>query len=707
VAVGLITSYKVSTGNTANTNTLTTPSFTPAVGELIVVKVGSEGLDSPTVGTLSSSAGGLVFTQRDNVATSGKAPVRISTAPVTSSVAMTVQCTFSGASGRHFIVVERWFGAVLDATPSLITTKTGASAPSTTLTTEAPGSVVTWVCTDWDGATGTHTYRSSATETGFEQFSGVYSWYTAYQSAPSAGSQTVGMTAPTQNWSLVGLELQDAGTSATLARQNLAPNPALKVDATGWSAVDSVTGSPLGGWARSTSVGAALPRTTGFEGTTGPLDILPPRAQVVAGRSYYWAVWVRATVDLTANMLVNYYDSPSGGAFVANSGATVPLDLAAGATARFVLGPYTVPAGAVSGYLKLNDLDGGCEVTGYQVEEASTFGAYFDGDSPGAVWDGANGNSTSTIRQSVDAVTVGESFTKTVLAVGPSPWNDAVGIGESFSVTAGTPSSGAADVARVQDGFLISSLEWDPERGRNRVSAFTFGGGVVRARVSRRPVRGGAWELVRGGAVDVVNGRMLRPVDDYEFPSGLDLDYRIEGVTAAGVVVQSATVRRLSVADAVWIKFITQPALNRRLEFMGRSEITRPSRTAVYDVQNRSDPVVVSDVHSSRRMTIRCKTETPADTEALDHALSQGLPCYLQVPETINAPSMYAVIGDYQHEPPARKSMRSIWTIPLVEVAPPPASIVSPGETWANLLVQYPTWEALMAAVPTWLETAD
>jgi len=127
----------------------------------------------------------------------------------------------------------------------------------------------------------------------------------------------------------------------------------------------------------------------------------------------------------------------------------------------------------------------------------------------------------------------------------------------------------------------------------------------------------------------------------------------------------------------------------------------------VFDVQGRSDPVVVSDVHSSRRFTIRVKTETTSETEALDHALRQGLPCYLQVPASINAPSVYAVIGDYSFEPPALKSARNVWTIPLTEVSAPPASIVSPNATWQQVLDLYPSWEALMDAVPTWLQTAD
>ena len=172
MAVALVASYKVSTGDTGNGNTLTTPSFTPAVGELIVIKAGTETFDSPRVGNLSASAGGLVFTQRDNVSQSSKAPVRISTAPVTSSVPLSISCTYTVDTGRHFLLVERWSGAVLGATPSLITTTTGGpgNAPSTTLVTEAPGSVVTWVSNDWSASSGTRTYRSGAAEVAYEQW---------------------------------------------------------------------------------------------------------------------------------------------------------------------------------------------------------------------------------------------------------------------------------------------------------------------------------------------------------------------------------------------------------------------------------------------------------------------------------------------------------------------------------------------------------
>jgi hypothetical protein len=583
----------------------------------------------------------------------------------------------------------------------------GTSSSSSVVAPSVTGVVDGLLCTshgqDTGGTAATFTAPSGMTEradtnSGSGSYTALEVATLALASTSATGTKTA-TSSTSRPWKGASLIVNPfvAPPAAGGLRTNLSTNPACGTNATGWTGPS--------GWARSTSVDAALPRATGFEGTVAG-DVTTPLAQVTSGEQYFWAVWVKAVVDQAATMQVSYYSNVGGTTFVGNSGAAVALSMTAGDVTRFVLGPYTVPSTAVSGQLKISSLDGAAEFTAHQVELADSFDLYFDGASPGAEWSGTAQNSTSTVRQSLDTVAVGETFSIVASSTGPTPWTDTATVGESFAISA--TGAGLADSARVRDGFLISSLEWDPGRGRNRVSAFTFDFAVVTARVSRRRVRdGGVWETVRGGEVPVVNGRMVRPADDYEFPSGIDLDYRIEGVTVTGAVLATATIRRQSVADSVWLKFIAQPSLNLPLTFMGRTEVSRPSRTAVFDVQGRPDPVVVSDVHSSRRMSIRCKTETPAETAKLDHALSQGLPCYLQVPETINTPSLYAMIGDYQHEAPAIKSMRSVFTIPLIEVAAPAATIVSPGETWQNLLDNYGTWELVMAGNPTWLGIAD
>jgi len=648
-----------------------------------------------------------------NAGTTGGHPYqKVWTKVATSTETAASTFTFTdSASGIHnsAVVMAITTGTYDSTSPTTaVSFNNGGTSSSTShvapsVTGVVDGLLCTSHGTDSGGTAATYTAPSGMTERA--DTNGGSGSYTALEvatlalaSTSATGSKTA-TCSTSRPWKGSALIVNPAAAPATAlgVRTNLADNPALKTNATGWTGPS--------GWARSTSVDAGLPRTTGFEGSTVG-DVAPPRAAVTAGSSYYWAVYVKAIVAQSGTLQVQYYDAPSGGTLIGTSGTSVPLSAGAGTVVRYVLGPYTVPTGATHGYLKLGNVSQG-EITGYQVELASTFGAYFDGDSTGATWNGTSGNSTSTVRQSADAVAVAENFSIVqTIPADAKLFTNAVAVSALFTIAAsGNPWS---DSARVRDSFLITSLEWDEDRGRNRISAFTWAADVTSVRVSRRrTIGGGAWELVRGGTMDVLSGYMTHPVDDYEFPSGVDLDYQLEGITNTGAVAQVATIRRTSMADSVWLKFITSPALNRRLEFMGRGEITRSARTAIYDVQGRSDPVVVSDVHSSRRMTIRCKTETPAEAAALDYVLRQGLPCYVQVPETINTPSMYAVIGDYQHEPPALRSQRSVFTIPLVEVAAPPPSVVSPRATWAQLLTEYATWDQVLASVSTWRETAD
>jgi hypothetical protein len=97
----------------------------------------------------------------------------------------------------------------------------GSGAPSDSLTTVAANSVVSWVSGDWAAVAGARTYRSSATEQGYHTATGLWTHYSAYQSAASAGAQTYGMTAPTgQTYTMASIEIQDSGGAAptTLVR---------------------------------------------------------------------------------------------------------------------------------------------------------------------------------------------------------------------------------------------------------------------------------------------------------------------------------------------------------------------------------------------------------------------------------------------------------------------------------------------------------
>jgi hypothetical protein len=118
------------------------------------------------------------------------------------------------------MVVERWSSGQLAATPAVNSTVFGnGDPPSTTLTSGANGSVVSWALVDVAAQNpSTRAYLSSATEENNYYLSSDGTWYFAYQSAATAGSQTFGLSAPSSGliWSMVGIEIQAAsGGGAT------------------------------------------------------------------------------------------------------------------------------------------------------------------------------------------------------------------------------------------------------------------------------------------------------------------------------------------------------------------------------------------------------------------------------------------------------------------------------------------------------------
>ncbi len=187
-----------------NTTTLVTPSFTPRPGELLVIKA-LNGDRAQSYG--SPTGGGLTWTNRVDQNVSSHCRADIWTATVGASPApMTVSVPVSGSQQNHAMLVERWANAKLAGSPAVINT-TGTGAPSASITTAANNSIVTWVNGDWYVNNATRTYRGSPTE---EQYwaPGDATGYFAYQTQASAGAVTVGLTAPSQTWTMAAIEIQ-------------------------------------------------------------------------------------------------------------------------------------------------------------------------------------------------------------------------------------------------------------------------------------------------------------------------------------------------------------------------------------------------------------------------------------------------------------------------------------------------------------------
>lgn len=218
MAVTLAQSFLVVSA-AADTSTLTTASFTPGIGDVIIVKAVSESV--ATSAAVPSDTSGNTYASRANDTTAAHCYTRISTSTVTVSAALTVSSTFSGSAGFHSMIVERWTGASLAGSPAINGTKTGTGAPVSSITTTGANSVVSWLVGDFAAVSpASRTYNTtSATpvEDGIhDKSTGNYVAYYVHQPAASAASQTLGITAPTgQTWTLLGIEILATGGPAS------------------------------------------------------------------------------------------------------------------------------------------------------------------------------------------------------------------------------------------------------------------------------------------------------------------------------------------------------------------------------------------------------------------------------------------------------------------------------------------------------------
>jgi hypothetical protein len=203
-----------------NATAITTTSFTPSNGEVVIVKVATS--DS-TMSMGTPTGGSQTYTSRVASTSGGFRPwVGIYTAVISGSPgSMTISSTPTG-SCRHAMLVERWTSAQLAATPVTNSAQGATGAASSTLTTTAANSVLSWVAADAQSLDpSTRAYLNSATDEGVDDAhvsaDGVI--YFGRQAVASAGSTSYGLSAPSgmQFW-IAGIEVLDnSGGSSFVA----------------------------------------------------------------------------------------------------------------------------------------------------------------------------------------------------------------------------------------------------------------------------------------------------------------------------------------------------------------------------------------------------------------------------------------------------------------------------------------------------------
>lgn len=207
-----------------DSTTLTAALTSVSVGDVVIVK--AQTWDTGTAAG-TPSGGSQTYTRQVTVAPAVFAGYcAIFSATMAAGVASSFTLTLSAPAAvcGHSMVVERWTGAQLAATPATNGANYSvASAPSSTITTTAANSAVSWCTNDAQSVSpATDAYISPAPGTpellinGSGSSDGVFRYTT--QTAAVAGSQTYGMTAPTtQKWVMAAIEVQAAAAASFIA----------------------------------------------------------------------------------------------------------------------------------------------------------------------------------------------------------------------------------------------------------------------------------------------------------------------------------------------------------------------------------------------------------------------------------------------------------------------------------------------------------
>ncbi len=224
--------------------------------------------------------------------------------------------------------------------------------------------------------------------------------------------------------------------------------------------------------------------------------------------------------------------------------------------------------------------------------------------------------------------------------------------------------------------------------------------------IDRSADGGVTWQVVRGGT-DLPAGAAT--VDDYEFAAGLLNTYRARSYSDVGVLLGTQTGTVTPSITKVWLKSIARPFLNQAVTVEEYSEISRKARAGLFEIPGRSFPVRVGEVASSRSWSMDLLTYDDTEAKNLEFLVASGDVVLVQVPAGFDIPGGYVGLGDMKKTRVSRPLLdaRRRFSLPMTEVAAPPATVVGYAATWAGILATYGTWSAVLAAFPTWADVLE
>lgn len=159
---------------------------------------------------------------------------------------------------------------------------------------------------------------------------------------------------------------------------------------------------------------------------------------------------------------------------------------------------------------------------------------------------------------------------------------------------------------------------------------------------------------------------------------------------------------------STWIKNPSRPALNTTVTVTNISDVSRKARSGTFDVIGRTMPVVVSDVMSSRALSITLMVSGLEEANELDGRLAAGDPVFIQAP-TANAavPTLYATVTGYKVRKTAMRGLRRFFDLDLIEVAAPASTVYGDTYVYADVVNDFASYNDVLANVTDYFQLID
>lgn len=487
---GFVTAYSVP----FNTTTLTkTVLVTVAAGDVLVIL--AETLTSGN--TLSTpTGGGLTYTlQQSIVAVASENNVYLWTAVSASSQTFTLSITMAGVANNWGYTALRFSGI---ASVGVSNKGTGSgTAPSISLTTTGSQSIIVAGDSDFNASATAATYLTSAgtaTEDLHDTSAGGGTfWCWHHANAGVTGAKTLGMSAPTQNWAIVAVELRPSSTGPvgdvsspstsasiiTAARSDtgiitssitsvaptfavIATNPGAITISITTTGTGTATRSDIAGLSSATTSAASVSAIVVGPGTT--TGSTTSAASIAGGLVATTSVARTSTALVAATAVGPGLLTPSVassasvvGARVQTGAVTTSVTSAASVTAT-VVGPATTTASVTSVSSVSGTRSDTAGLTGVQASAASVAATTVG---PGVVT-ASRTNAASVIGSRSDSATSSTSFTatSTVSAV-RTDTAGLIGSTTAAPIVTGAPAGVGTMIVAISVGFASAASRTD------------------------------------------------------------------------------------------------------------------------------------------------------------------------------------------------------------------------------------------------------